>query len=84
MLFSTHMRKFGSLVDPVGLGMRNECAEDGSIGIYDLESGNALSFPLGKDEVILSVDCTSEGWIAAGSMGSRNQVYIVKPLHCCV
>lgn len=61
--------------------MRDEFAEDGSIGIYDLESGDALSFPLGKDEVILSVDCTNEGWIAAGSMGSRNQVYIVKLLH---
>lgn len=52
--------------------------------VYDLNSGEATSLELCKDDVILSVDvCGNE--IAAGSMGSRNELFIVERLCfvCC-
>lgn len=47
--------------------------------VYDLNSGEATSMELSKEDVILSVDiCGNE--IAAGSMGNRNEVYIIQRL----
>lgn len=51
--------------------------------VYDLNSGEATSLELCKDDVILSVDvCGNE--IAAGSMGSRNELFIVERLCVCL
>ena len=44
---------------------------------YDLNSGKATSLELCKDDVILSMDIWGSE-IAAGSMGNRNELFIVQ------
>lgn len=51
--------------------------------VYDLNSGEATSLELCKDDVILSVDICGKK-IAAGSMGNRNELFIVEILWMCL
>ena len=51
--------------------------------VYDLNSGEATSLELCKDDVVLSVDICGRK-IAAGSMGNRNELFIVEILWMCL